>query len=180
MWVDAAAVLLILISAWKGAARGAVWQLAVIGSIVACILVAGELAPHVEAELPFDQPLKHWVAVGAVYAGVSLVVFLIARLLRGWLEKVRFIEYDRHWGAILGAVKGGAIVLVLTGTLLILAPSTHEMIRESVTGAVADRVVKHAAPLLPPRLVFALQRALNTDNAFDEPLPVPEPVQLSL
>lgn len=180
MWVDALAVLVIGISAWKGAARGAVWQLAVIGSVVACILVAGELSPQVEQNLPFEQPLKHWAAVGLVYAGVSLVVFLVARVLRGWLEKVKFVEYDRHWGAILGAIKGGAVVLIVTSLLLILAPTTHEMIRQSVTGQVTDQAVQHAAPVLPPKVVYALQRALDTNRAFDDAVPVPEPFELSL
>ena len=180
MWFDAFAVLVIALASWRGATRGAVWQLAVIGSIILCVFVAAELTPHVEPEIPLDQPLRHWVAITVVYAGASLVVFLAARALRGWLEKVKFVEYDQHWGAILGAVKGGAGILVLTCLLLILAPSSRPVIRESVTGAVTEQAVEHAAPLLPARLVFALQQALDDGHSSPLPLRLPEPFQLSL
>ena len=180
MWLDGCAVLVIALSTWKGAAKGAIWQLAVVGSIALCILGAGELTPHIEQEIPFDQPLKHWVAIGAVYAGISLVVFLLARTIRSWLEKIRFLEYDRHWGAILGAVKGAILVLVVTCLLLIMAPSTHNMIRTSVTGAVTNQAVQYIAPLLPAKLVFALQNAINSANEPSITLPDSEPFQLLL
>lgn len=166
MWLDGCAVLVIALAAWKGAAKGAVWQLAVLGSIVVCIFVAGELTPQLEQEIPLAQPLRHWAALAAVYAGISLVAFLLARTIRGWLEKVRFVEYDRHWGAILGAVKGIILVLAVTCLLLIIAPSTRHMIRESVTGAITNQTIQYAAPMLPAKLVMALRNAID---ARDEP-----------
>lgn len=172
MWLDGCAVLVIAIAAWKGAAKGAVWQLAVLGSIVGCILLAGEATPHIEQEIPLDQPLRHWVAVAAVYAGISLVVFLLARTIRGYLEKVKFVEYDKHWGAILGALKGFILVLAVTCLLLIMAPSTHAMIRESVTGTVTSKAIQHAAPMLPEKLVTALQKAMNSPVETEATLPL--------
>lgn len=180
MWLDGCAVLVIALAAWKGAAKGAIWQLAVLGSIVACIMVAGEATPHLEKEIPLAQPLKHWVAVAAVYAAISLVVFLLARSLRGWLEKVRFVEYDRHWGAILGAIKGAVLVLVVTCLLLIIAPSSHAMIRDSVTGAVTSQTIRYAAPMLPEKLVNALQTAMNSPDESQFSLPLNEAYRLSL
>lgn len=180
MWFDGCAVLVIAIAAWKGAAKGAIWQLAVLGSVVACVLVAGEATPYLEREIPLTQPLKHWVAVAAVYAVISLVVFLLARSLRGWLEKVRFVEYDRHWGAILGAFKGAILVLAVTCLLLILAPQTHAMIRESVTGAVTDRTIQYAAPMLPEKLVNVLQKAISSTDESSSLSPLKEPFGLSL
>lgn len=180
MWLDGCAVLVIAIAAWKGAAKGAVWQLAVLGSIAACILLAGEATPHIEHEIPLEQPLKHWVAVAAVYAGISLIVFLLARTIRGWLEKVKFVEYDRHWGAILGAIKGTILVLAVTCLLLIMAPSTHAMIRESVTGAVTNRTVQHVAPMLPEKLAHALQKAMDSSEKPQLSPPIDESFQLRL
>jgi len=180
MWLDGCAVLVIAIAAWKGAAKGAIWQLAVLGSIFGCILIAGEATPHLEQEIPFAQPLRHWVALAAVYAGISLVVFVLARTIRGWLEKVKFIEYDRHWGAILGAIKGMILVLAVTCLLLIMAPSTHTMIKASATGAVTNHTIQFTAPMLPEKLANALQKALIS---LDEPasgLPINQSFQFTL
>lgn len=178
MWLDGCAVLVIALAAWKGAAKGAIWQLAVLGSIAACILVAGEATPIVEREIPLAQPFKHWAAIAAVYAVISLVVFLVARGIRGWLEKVRFVEYDRHWGAILGAVKGIILVLVVTCLLLVIAPSTHGMIRESVTGAITNRTIEYLAPMLPARLADALQKAGRAPVIPDMTAPVDDAFEL--
>lgn len=177
MWLDGCAVLVIAIAAWKGAAKGAVWQLAVLGSIAACVMIAGEATPRLEQEIPLAQPLKHWVAIAAVYAVISLIVFLLARTIRGWLEKVKFVEYDRHWGAILGAIKGTILVLVGTCLLLVVAPSTHAMIRESVTGAVTNQAIQQAAPMLPEKLATALQKAMNSSETPELTLPVDESFQ---
>jgi uncharacterized membrane protein required for colicin V production len=177
MWLDGCAVLVIAIAAWKGAAKGAVWQLAVLGSIAGCILIAGETTPHIEQQIPLAQPIKHWVALAAVYAGISLVVFLLARTIRGWLEKAKFVEYDRHWGAILGAIKGVILVLAITCLLLIIAPSTHTMIKESVTGAVTNQTVQYTAPMLPEKLANALKKALNSTDQPGLSLPIDESFQ---
>jgi len=180
MWLDGCAVLVIAIAAWKGAARGAIWQLAVLGSIVGCILIAGKATPHIEQEIPFAQPIRHWVALGAVYAGISLVVFLLARTIRGWLEKVKFVEYDRHLGAIIGAIKGVILVLAVTCLLLIIAPSTHTMIKESATGAVTYHTIQFTAPMLPEQVANTLQKALNSPNQPASGSPIDQSFQFPL
>ena len=184
MWYDALSVLVILVFAWKGAARGAIWQLAVIGSVGLCVLLAGHFTPVIEPHLPLEEPLRHWAAIGLVYLGLSLAVFLAARHLKGWVEKVKFEEYDRHWGTILGIVKGVALMLVVSGLLAILAPSSREMLRASYTGQTTRVAVEYAAPLLPTRVAVGLIQAL--DDPPISPLPVlsplnlPEPFELNL
>ena len=184
MWYDALSVLVILVFAWKGAARGAIWQLAVIGSIALCLLFAGSLTPAIEPHIPLEEPLRHWAALALVYLGLSLAVFLTSRHLKGWVEKIEFEEYDRHWGAILGIAKGIALMLIVTGLLAILAPSSREMLRASSTGQTTRVAVEYTAPLLPTRVSVGLIQAL--DDPPISPLPVlspiklPEPIELSL
>ena len=184
MWYDALSVVVILVFGWKGAARGAIWQLAVIGSVGLCVLLAGYVTPEIEPHIPLEEPLRHWAAVGLVYLGLSLVVFLAARQLRGWVEKARFVEYDRHWGTILGIVKGVALMLVVTGLVAVLAPSSRKMLRESFTGFSTRIAVEYAAPFLPAKVSIGLIQAL--DEPPLSPLPVlspfklPEPLELTL
>ncbi len=183
MWYDAFAVLVIGLFAWRGAARGAVWQLAVIGAIVLCAIFAGQLTPVLEPHIPLEMPFRHWAAVGIVYLALSLLTFLVARHLRAWLEKVKFVEYDRHWGAILGLVKGGGLVLALTCLLVILMPQSRAPIRDSWTGGATQIVVTRIAHLLPERVVFGLQQAFKDEPVLPMPtIPFggPEPFELTL
>lgn len=170
MWYDAFCVLVIGLLAWRGAARGAVWQLAVVGAIVLCAVFAGQLTPVLTPHIPLDETFRHWVAVGIVYLALSLVTFLAARHLRSWLEKVKFVEYDRHWGAILGLVKGGALVLVLTCLLVILAPQSRDPIRNSWTGHATQLVIGRVEHLLPPRAAMELKNAFQDESSM---LPIP-------
>lgn len=184
MWYDALAVLVILFFAWKGAARGAIWQLAVVLSVALCVLLAEHLTPAIEPHIPLKDPVRHWSAIGIVYLALSLVVFLVARQLRRWVEKVEFEEYDRHWGTIVGAAKGIALMLVITCLLAILAPSTRTMLRASWTGRSTRITLKYAAPLLPKRLATGLLQALQDPplNSIPvrSPFVLPEPLELKL
>lgn len=176
MWYDALSVLVILLFAWRGAARGAIWQLAVIGSIALCLLFAGSLTPAIESHIPLEEPLRHWAAIALVYLGLSLVVFVVSRHLKGWIEKIEFEEYDRHWGAILGVVKGIALMLTVTGLLAILAPSSRKMLRASYAGQATRVAVEYTAPLLPTRVFVGLIQAL--DDPPIRPLPVLSPIKV--
>lgn len=183
MWYDAFVLLVLILFTWRGAARGAVWQLAVIGAIVLCVVFAGQLTPILEPHIPLQDPFRHWAAVSVVYLALSLVTFLTARQLRAWLEKVKFVEYDRHWGAILGLVKGGGLVLALTCILLILLPQSRPPIRDSWTGHATQMVVSHVGHLLPQKLVLGLKNAFENDSPFpvqDTPFDGVEPFELSL
>jgi uncharacterized membrane protein required for colicin V production len=171
MWYDAFAILILLVFTWKGAARGAIWQLAVIGSITLCIVFAGQLTPLLKVHIPFNEPVKHWVAIGIVYMGLSLVVFLVCRQLKSWIEKVKFGEYDKHWGAILGLVKGIALAVALTGLLAILVPSTRSTIRDSYTGVVARFASDQLSPILPAKVAIGLHEALHDDIIPESTLP---------
>lgn len=182
MWYDAFAVLIVLVFTWKGAARGAIWQLAVIGSITLCIVFAGQLTPLLKEHIPFDEPVKHWVALGVVYLGLSLVVFLICRQLKVWIEKVKFGEYDKHWGAILGLIKGLAFAIVLTSLVAILVPKTRDTIRDSYTGLVTRFASDQLSPILPAKLALGLNEALHEDfvPTFDLDLDIDLPDSIDL
>lgn len=163
MWYDVGALVVVLIFAWKGANKGAIWQLATIASIGLCIFFAAQLSPAVEKRLPetLDPVVRHWASIGAVYLGLSFVTFLVARKLRLWFEKIRFVEFDRHWGAILGAAKGAIAVLCSTIAIAVAQPATQPTIRESTTGNLALNAARHSNLVLPADLADPIIRALQ-------------------
>ena len=182
MWYDLFSVAVILFLAWKGAARGAIWQLAVIGSIGLCLLLAGHLTPYIEPRIPLDQPFRSWAAIAAVYLAMSLCAFLVARVLRAWVEKVSFVEYDRHWGTILGVGKGFTLMLVLTSVMALKVPQTRDTLRDSYTGKITRIAVQYTGSLLPGDVAAALLHALD-DSIVPLPFAVPaglEPMELQL
>ena len=166
-WIDGISIIAIVVFAIRGAMRGAIWQLAAVATVALAIAVTSQLAPVVQDQLPeaIEPQYRPWVAMGAIYLGLSFVVFLGARILRGWFEKARFVEFDRHWGAIIGAVKGVLIVLAVAVLVAVFIPTTRSLLRESRTGIVAKFCAQTVAPMLPDWA----RRAIET--AFDE-LPI--------
>ena len=167
MWYDVGALGVVLFFAWKGANKGAIWQLATIASIGLCIFFAAQLSPVVEKRLPetLDPVVRHWASIGAVYLGLSFVTFLVARKLRLWFEKIRFVEFDRHWGAILGAAKGAIAVLCSTIAIAVAQPATQPTILESTTGNFALSAARYSNLVLPADLADPILRALPIQPA---------------
>lgn len=161
MWFDIVCLVILILAAWRGADRGAVWQLAVLGSVGLCIVFASQLSPHIEPHIPLPDPMRHWVTLAVIYALMSLVAFLVARAVRGWLEKVKFTEYDRHWGAILGLVKGAIVVVVATCFIAVMLEGLRPVVHESITGKVVRYLVEQTAPMMPTKIAFGLTQALD-------------------
>jgi len=166
-WIDGVAVAVIATCAFKGANRGAVWQLAAVATLVLAAVFTAQLTPYVVAQLPesVDPDIRPWVAIGVVYLGLSFVVYLLAGRVRAWFEKSRFVEFDRHWGAILGAIKGGAIVMAIVLVVEITLPRSRSEIRRSRCGAVTKFSVERLLPLMP-EWVSEMAGAAFKDEAF--------------
>lgn len=177
---DALNVLVLLAFIWRGASRGAVWQLAVVASVVSCALLAGQAVPKIEGHIPLQAPFRNWAALGVLYLALSLVAFLLARQLRLKMEEKRFEEYDRHWGAILGGVKGAGLCLLVACLAVVLVPAVRPAVRESWSGRVSLKALDLAAPALPSELSTKLRAAFEGDAAPLPELPLGSPLKLPL
>src|SRR5262249_44900376 len=114
MWYDVFMLIIVAYTTIRGAMKGMAWQLAAIASLVLCFLFATPVSLSVGPAIPVNPPLNRWLAMLGIYLAFSFACFGVARLLRGWLEAIKFQEYDRHLGALFGLVKGITICLVVT------------------------------------------------------------------
>ena len=98
---------MLLFTTIRGAAKGVAWQLAGIGALVLCFMFATPLSLSLAPMIKLAPPLNRWVAMLGIYLVFSFGTFAIARGFRGALEKAKFVEFDRHLGALFGLFKGG-------------------------------------------------------------------------
>lgn len=175
------AMLAVLVAgmAW-GFWRGIIWQLASIGSLVlgysAAHLLSGQLASH----FPGPPVVARALAMLSTYVVVSGGVFLAAWLLRETLRQLKFEEYDRHLGLVLGGLEGGMLGIVLTLFVTSLAPQTRDPIFDSPIGKVVGQVMDAVGPVLPTEIRTALtphwgSRDDGTDDVADAAQPVAAP-----
>jgi len=149
VWYDAVILALLVYTAWSGAQRGLVTQLAWIAALILCFKFADKLAPIIEPQINVEQPLKHWIAMFVLYIGFSLGSFMVARIMNSWMEKAKFKDFDRHLGGLLGLVKGVVIALVATFFAVTLSGSLKETVLQSHTGEVACWILDNVEPLTP-------------------------------
>ena len=97
---------ILLITTIRGAAKGVAWQLAGIGALVLCFLFATPLSLTIAPMIKLAPLLNRWVAMLGIYLVFSFGTFAIARGFREALEKAKFVEFDRHMGALFGLFKG--------------------------------------------------------------------------
>ncbi len=96
--------------AWKGLS----WQLASLSAIFVSYFVALELKDSVARSLGVTQQWEVIVVMLVLYLITSLLIWVIFGYIRKVIDKVKLQDFDRHAGAVLGAVKGVVLCLIIT------------------------------------------------------------------
>ena len=152
MWYDACMLAILAYTTIRGAAKGMAWQVAAIAALVLCFLFATPLSLVVAPMIRLEPPLNRWVAMLVIYLAFSFGCFAAARMLRSWLEALKFEEYDRHLGALFGFVKGAMICLVITFFSVCLSETARATILETRTGRISGQILDQLAVVMPAEL----------------------------
>lgn len=109
-----------------GAVKGLAWQLAsaaaLLGSYVVAIAFHEPVSQHVNAEPPWNK----YLAMFLLYLGTSFMVWLSFAFVRRIIDKVQMRDFDRQAGALVGAVNGAAMCLIITFFAVTLPFLTNE------------------------------------------------------
>ena len=150
MTFDVAAVMVVLLGAVFGAWKGLAWQAASVLSLIAGFAVAiplsGPLAPIFGA----SAPLNRFVAMAVLYAAVSLGIYIAALCYRTAIQKCKLDQWDRHLGAVAGAIKGFLLCLVVTYFAVTLAAGLREPVLTTRAGKVMAHTMNVLHPIWPP------------------------------
>ena len=157
---DGVMALIVVYTVVHGFWRGAAWQIAPIVSLVAGYMIAMPMS--VTAAHWFGQPpLNRLFALVTIYLLVSLTVYLFFRSFREGVEKAKLTEFDRHFGAILGGLKGVLVTLSATCIMLIYIPPSREIILKSESSSIASKLISTIYPVLPHAMHVLLEPYLH-------------------
>jgi membrane protein required for colicin V production len=117
-WLDAAVILVALVTAVVGFWSGFVWQIIRIASVLAAFWIAAQFSAPLEARICNVLPAETCgiAAFAAILVGVLLAAYLLAHLLRGPIEAIRPEMMDHFLGFLFGLAKG----LLLCGILALM------------------------------------------------------------
>lgn len=122
--IDLIVLIVLLLNGILGAIRGFLWQAIRLAAVLLAIAGARVLAEPAQKAFqrtvgwePLDNILVWYAIVGAL---VWILMTLLARAARNWVEKVKLRDADRSLGFLLGTLKGGFFVAIAFQVLFIL------------------------------------------------------------
>jgi membrane protein required for colicin V production len=159
---------------WKGLA----WQVASLASLVvsyfAALKFADKLAPMVSEHAPFNK----FVAMLIIYAGASLAIWMLFRVVAGVIDGVKLKEFDRQMGALVGFAKGGLICIAITFfAVSLLGQVQRDKILASRSGHYIVQVLDKADAVAPPEIQQVIGPYIQKINDRLDPNYKPNPQQ---
>jgi membrane protein required for colicin V production len=154
--------------------RGMAWQIASLASLVASYFVSLHFSPQLAPLFGRQAPLNRFAAMLAIYLGTSLAIWLVFRLVRQFIDRVRLTEFDRQAGALFGAAKGILLCLAVTFFALSLSARSRESILSSRSGYYIARLLDQAEAVMPRELHEVLNPYLRRFDQLDGAGPTAE------
>lgn len=141
---------ILAVAALLGYFKGIVWQVAWILGIVASGFVAlrfsGQVAPWFGNQAPWNR----FAAMLALYAGTSIAVWLVFRLVSRAINAVHLSAFDHQLGLLFGLAKGALLCVVITFFTVTMAPAYRPQVVASRSGRIVADLIVRADTFLPP------------------------------
>jgi membrane protein required for colicin V production len=112
-WIDAAVLVIIILSAAFSMVRGFVREVLGVGAWIGAALAAVKFYPFVLPEISSVLPMKNLVvyaAMGVIFIIVLILLSLVSALVGGLVRDSALSGLDRSLGLVFGAVRGALIV----------------------------------------------------------------------
>lgn len=143
---------ILAVAALLGYFKGMVWQLAWIAGIVASSFVALRFAPQFAHLFGQQEPWNRFLAMLALYVGTSLAVWIVFRLVSGFINAIHLSAFDHQLGLLLGLAKGALLCIVVTFFAVTLAPDYRHQIVASRSGRFVAELIVRADTYLPKEI----------------------------
>ncbi len=164
------AVLVVTIGfgAWKGMA----WQVASLASLVLSAMVAIRYSEGIAPLFGSSEPWNRFVAMLVLYVAVSLLVWVVFRMVSRAIDRVQLQEFDRQIGALFGGLKGVALCLIITFFAVTLSETARQAVLRSRSGHYIARLIQRAEPVLPEEVRSVLGQYIDElDRRLDPSTP---------
>ncbi|HMP79465.1 MAG TPA: CvpA family protein [Pirellulaceae bacterium] len=159
----------VLFGLWKGLA----WQVASLAAIAVSYFVALRFSELVASWIPVEPPWNRFAAMLGIFLATSLVIWIAFGYVRATIERWRLKDFDRQAGAVMGALKGALLCIVVTMfAVTLLGEQVRAAVVQSWSGNFICRVINQWSAAVPRELHDVLTPVLQRFNErFQEPVP---------
>ncbi len=167
----------ILFGFWKGLA----WQIASVAAIFVSYLVSLNFRGVLSGLFKPEEPWSQFASMAILYLGTSLAIWIGFGFVRRSIEKFQLKEFDRQSGALLGAVKGALLCMIITMFATTLPGDTmRRAVIQSRSGNLIASSINRLSAVVPPELHKILDPYVKKLNdRLTESLPPQAPNQQS-
>lgn len=159
---------------WKGLA----WQIASLASLVASYFLALRFADRLAPSVSPHAPWNKFVAMLIIYAGASLAIWMLFRVVSGFIDRVKLNEFDRQLGALVGLAKGVLFCVAITFfAVTLLSQDKRERIIASKSGQYIVQLLDKAGTVAPPEIQQVIGPYIHKINQRLDPNYRPDPSQ---
>ncbi len=150
---DLAMIILFVGSILWGFWKGLAWQVASLAAIFVSYFVSmtfrGTVAQFISAEPPWNQ----FAAMLILFLGSALVVWSIFAVVKNRIREMNMGGFDRQAGAVVGAVQGGLLCMVVTMfAVALLGPTARNAIYASRSGGYIVRGINQVSAIVPAEI----------------------------
>ncbi len=136
-----------------GYTKGMAWQLAYLASLVVSYFVALEFADQFAPMFGTSAPLNKFVAMLVIYIVTSLGIWMIFRVVRGTIDRVRLEGFDHQMGALIGFARGILWCVGITFFAVTLLPQNmKEGIVSTKSGRYIALLLDKTQSVVPPEV----------------------------
>lgn len=155
----------------RGLWKGLVWQLASLASIVLSYWVAYQFRDQVAQHIGATPPWNVFLSMLILYLGTSLLVWILFRYVRAFIDNLKLESFDRQIGAILGAAKGVVLCVIITLFAVTLSSEPQQRaIIESRSGYYIAHLLNKAHAIMPSEIHDVLHVQLHKlDESLENP-----------
>ena len=148
----------ILFGAWKGLA----WQVASLAAIFVSYFVALTFRAPVAAMIKTEEPWNKFIAMFGLFIVTSLGIWILFGFISRSIERFHLKDFDRHAGAVLGAVKGALLCLVITFfAVTLLSDAQKQAIVNSYSGHFIAKTIDKLDAVMPKEVHQVVQPYLE-------------------
>jgi membrane protein required for colicin V production len=157
-----------LFGAWKGLA----WQVASMAAIVASYYVAFHFRDQLAEHIHTTPPWNVFIAMLVLYVGTSFAIWVVFRLVSGFIDRLKLKEFDRQIGALFGLAKGVLLCVIITlFAVTLLGDQQREAIIRSKSGYYIAVLLDKADRVLPREVHEVLHPYIHELDAKLQPSP---------
>lgn len=169
---DIIMLVVLLGTAVFGFLKGMAWQIASLASVILSGVVALYVSPRVAPFFGETAPRNRVWAMIVLYVLTALGVWLIFRVVAGWIDRVKLKEFDHQLGALFGLAKGALWCILITFCLVMLNERARQAILPTYSGRYIAVAINRATPVLPTEVTEYLGKYIQEfDRKLDPNTP---------